>query len=127
MATGKYDAQVALAKRLLEKYGETAKLVRTTPGAPADVNKPWEPGTPGVTSKNVSAVWLNHSVLRENTLAKEGQIFAIVAASDLTSPPNPALDHVIRAKGARYSIEKSEPLDPSGQDIIYELTAKGVR
>lgn len=124
---GKYDAQVALAKRLLEKYGEKAKLVRSTPGAPADPLKPWEPGTPAVTSRNVSAVYLNHSVLRRETLAKEGEIFAIVAASDLKVAPDPTIDHLLRASGTRYAIEKSEPLDPSGQAIIYEITAKGTR
>lgn len=120
----RFDALIETAKRLIEKNGEPSTLVRTTPGAPSDPTKPWEPGTPTVTSTPVSTVWLNESILRRGTLVKEGEIFAILAAKDLSSVPDPSLDHLVRSDGTRYAIVAVEPLSPNGQKIIYEIRAR---
>lgn len=119
-----YDAPVALAKRLILKYGEAATISRTVPGTPPDATKPWEPGAPQVSSVGVSAVFLNESLLRRDTMVKEGQSFALVPASDLAVEPDPTTDAVVRADGRRYAIDKVEPLNPAGQPVMYELTIR---
>jgi len=120
----RFDILIATAKRLLARNGETSTLSRATPGTPADPAKPWEPGAPGVTNTKVSAVWLNESVIRRATLAKEGEVFAILAGKDLKSDPDPATDVLIRADKSRWALIEVRPLNPNGQNLIFEVTAR---
>jgi hypothetical protein len=120
-----YTAIIATAHRLLEKFGEESTLVRTVNGTPSDPTKPWIPGTAVVTTYLVHAVWLNESILRRESLVKQGEVFALLAALDLaTVVPDPSTDHLVRADGRRYAIVENGPLDPSGQAIIYEVKVR---
>lgn len=116
-----YDDMRALAKRLLSEKGETSFLVRRTPGTPPISSKPWEPGAPGTAQTGVSAAYFERSILRRDTLVKNGESFVILAASDLSVVPDPSTDELVRASGARYAIVEVHPLDPGGQAVIFEL------
>ena len=120
-----YTAIIATAHRLLQKFGEESTLVRTVNGVPSDPTKPWIPGTAVVTTYLVHSVWLNESILRRESLVKQGEVFALLAALDLTAVvPDPSTDHLVRADGRRFAIVECRPLDPSGQAIIYEARAR---
>lgn len=119
-----YDHMTEVAKNLLVKFGETSTLKRRTPGTPPDADKPWVPGSPTVTSTFFSGAWLNESITTDPGLVKDGEAFVIAAASDLSGPPDPSIDHVERADGTRYSLLSAQPINPAGQSLIYELKVK---
>lgn len=118
---GKFAWAVDLAKELLQASGEFSTLVRTLGGTPADPNKPWDTGAPVVTKTRVSAVWVKNSILRRPSLVKDTDSFVILAAKDLESRPDPATDHLLRADGRRFTVLQVDPLDPAGEEVIYEV------
>jgi hypothetical protein len=118
-----YSEFIALAHELLEEFGEESTLVRSV-GTPSDPEKPWAQGTPVVIRYPVHTAWITESILRRPTLVKQGEVFAILASEDLEVVPDPSVDQMERADGRRYAIVKVEPLNPAGQVIIYEVTAR---
>lgn len=117
----RFDSAIALAERLIAKNGETTTFERTTP---VEGSAPWEPNAPTVEEIEVSAVWLNRSILRADALAKEGEAYVLVAGASLATTPDPTRDRLVRADGTRFSVMRAEPLDPNGQMILYELRVK---
>ncbi len=120
----RYDAAIETAYRLISSSGEESILVRSVGGPPADPSKPWKPGPADETVYLVSTVWTTESILRRESLVKEGEVVAILAAKDFPVVPDPATDHLVRADGRRYAIVAVEPLDPNGQKILFEVRAR---
>ena len=119
----RFDSAVALALRLITRNGEESIIVRKTDGTPVDATKPWIPGAPTDAQVPVKAVWLNQSVLRQDSsILPEGHMSVIVAHSGLTITPDPATDRIVRASGEAWTIVTVETLNPNGQQIIHELT-----
>ncbi len=122
---GRYDAAIDTALRLLTANGEPSTLVRTLGGEPENPGEPWKPGTAVVTNYPVHTAWLTESILRRETIVKEGEVVAILAAKDLAAVvPDPSTDSLVRADGRRYAVVSVVPLDVNGQRIIFEVRAR---
>ena len=129
----RFDSSIALAKRLIEKNGETATLRRPVDGTPPDAAKPWEPGAPTNLDASVSAVFLGQEAARVfGVTLKEGEQMVLVPSSDLATAgsdsgrfvPDPSTDKVVRASGELWTIVTSKPLDPNGQRILETLVVR---
>lgn len=120
-----FDNQIATAKRLIDKYGETSVHRRTVDGSPADPSQPWNPGTPVSTDTSVSAVWLNYDQQRvDGQTIKTGDQEVLIPGSDLDAAPDASTDVLIRASGEQWSIVSVEPLSPNGQLILYTVQVR---
>ena len=121
----RFDSAVALALKLIDKNGETSTVRRKVDGAPADAAKPWEPGVPTFTSHTSKAVWLDFDVKRiDGELVKRGDQQVLIPASTMPIDPDPALDHVVRADGERWTVVSSEVLKPNGQRILVTIQVR---
>lgn len=115
----RFDGAIALAEKLIEKNGETSTVRRKVDGVPADSSKPWEPAAPTFTPVVSKAVWLDFEVERiDGELIKTGDQQVLFPASSMTIDPDPALDHVVRADGERWTVVGTEVLKPNGQRIL---------
>lgn len=118
-----YDSSIALALRLITKFGETATIFRRV-DTPADPAKPWEQ-TSAETSYSAQAVWLEPEIDRPSGSAvPQGDQIVYVAASGLAITPDPAIDQIERASGERWSIVAVRTLSPNGQLIMHELQVR---
>lgn len=117
-----FDNAIAIAKRLITKFGETATIYRRVDGTPNDADKDWEPGDPTETPYTTPAVWLSWERNRiDGQLIKEGDQRVLVPAVDLAIDPDPSTDEIARASGERWAIVGTRPLSPNGQRIMFEL------
>jgi hypothetical protein len=116
-----YAAQIALAKSLIARFGETSTYRRRVDGTPADPDKPWEPAAPTYTNTSVSAVWLDEEIARATgEVVGEAAQVVYVPASDLDGiAPDTARDLLVRADGSVWTIVSVEPLNPNGEKILY--------
>lgn len=115
-----YDNAIALARRLLAKFGETSTVRRQAPGTPPDASKPWEAGTATFTEYEVSAAWLFPEVERfDGSLVEAGD--QIVYVEPFAVTPSPSTDHVVRVSGERWTILSVRTLNPNGQVVLHTL------
>lgn len=115
-----YDSAIALAKRLIDKFGRDAFIRRTTDGAPLDPAKPWEPGAPTTANHAVRAVFLNRKreTVEGSTVVKD-VCDCLVAASGLAIAPG-TKDHVLE-DALVWEIVDAQPLKPAGDAVMYEM------
>lgn len=117
-----YDSAIALALKLLTKFGETSTLTRKNEGTPPDTDKPWTPGTVDEDEYDVKAVWLDFDEKRvDGDIVKAGDQNVYVAASGLAISPDASTDHIIRASGEIWSIVGVKTLAPNGRLILHTL------
>lgn len=116
-----YSDEKATVLELIEEFGEVSQLVRTVSGPPADSQKAWNPGAPVVTTTSVHAAYVSESIIRRESLVKQGELFVLIPAVDLSFVPDPSTDAVVRASGARYAVLAVDVVAPSGDPIVYEL------
>ena len=119
---GTYDAQMALAKTLLEAKGETSTIRRRVDSSGT---YDWKPGSPSWTEVEVSAVWLDYDVReRDGNLVQVGDQKVYVAASDVSFTIDPATDVIVRASGETWDIVGVDKLAPNGETILYTLQVR---
>ncbi len=124
---GIYDSKIALAKRLITKFGQPVELTRITLGEDAP-DKPWRPSPNTEESKIVFAVFLNYDIRQiDGDLIREGDQMVLVSPVDTSVPPNVG-DYIKRpVEGLppeNWIVQFVRPLAPSGEFIMFEL---GVR
>lgn len=124
---GIYDSKIALAKRLITKFGQPVELTRITLGEDAP-DKPWRPSPNTEESQTVSAVFLNYDIRQiDGDLIREGDQMVLMSSVDTSVPPSVG-DYIKRpVEGLppeNWTIQFVRPLAPNGEFIMYEL---GVR
>lgn len=126
---GQYDTKIALAKRLIDKFGEPLTLRNFPPAG--DTAKPWRPSTPdpGVLDfPNVMCALLNLDAGKppiqygDGSESKLGDKYGLIAALGPAQPPELG-SMLLRSNGEVWTIKKLGPLDVGGAVILYELWA----
>lgn len=120
---GVFDRQIATAKRLIAKYGETVTWHSAPPSVPTDDDTPWN-GTdvapidrPGI------------KVAFFPTESSIGQLIRMMRNSDVPTGNElgymaqvpfevSSLDTLTRRDGSVYRIKNIDPLDPNGEGVI---------
>jgi len=121
---GVFDRSVAQVTRQIKKYGELVTWKQVVQGAPTDLDKPWEPGTPIETEHLVKIVFL--PILPGNKQWKKylseteviiGNTLGLMAAGELTFVPD--LKDVVIRDSKQLSINSVNRLAPNGQNILW--------
>lgn len=124
---GTYDKQIATAKRLIAKKGETSTLLRKAEGAASDPDKPWRPAVAAApTETTCSAAWLDYAQnVVDGTLIKRGDQQVYIPAVDLAGVvPDPSSDVLQRASGEKWKVVSVEVLAPNGEHILYTVQVR---
>lgn len=116
-----YDSAVALALRLITKFGQSATLVQASRSQ--QTAQPWKPDTTVETSYSVKAVFLDYKINEiDGELIRRGDQRVYVPASGLAVVPGPG-DHLERDE-ERWTVIVCVPLNPGGTQIVYTLQAR---
>ena len=131
-----FDNSIALATRLVAKFGAPALLRRYSDASVPDATKPWRraPGQPPSDDEAVQAVFLNFGDMglageRYNSDwdIQTGDKLVMVSGGSLDDPPE-LRDRIYRDGGGPddegWSISKVKTLDPNGQKVLYEMQAR---
>lgn len=126
-----YDNAIALAKKLITKYGETFTLGTYTTAATPDPAKPWEPGPINRADQTVYGVFLDYmDKYVDGTMIQAGDMMVLMPnnrsdGTALTSTPTPD-DLIIRTGFGfqNWSIVNVKPLRPGAQMVMYELQVR---
>lgn len=126
---GTYDSAIALAKRLIEKKGGPTILTKLGAATPADPDKPWLGEAPPAAPKTFKAVFLPFDFkgsepkkFADGTLVQVGAMQVYAAAASLGAAYYPGLnDTLTRADKSVWVIKTVKPLDPNGEQILFEL------
>jgi len=120
---GTYDRQIATAKRLIAKYGQTVTISQT-PVTIADVNKPWEVtlGVPVIT--NIKMVFFSPKLVNKEFLRyivgtelKSGNVQGLMAADSVI----PKATNIITRNNIQMKIKSIDILAPNEQTILYTI------
>jgi hypothetical protein len=123
-----YTGPIATAQRLLTRYGATAVLTRTAPGA-------YDPDTGATAAATVTTqtgkAFRETYALRDidGTLIKRGDVRLILApeATDGTAMVQPATDtDVIVFDGTSYTVVGTDPLKPADEAVLFYVQCRGV-
>lgn len=111
---------VAIARTLIQKYGQAVTLQIHTDGALPDADKPWEPGEPTFTDyATFGAIFPVEESLIDQTTIKAGDQVAYLGIStsmptDLQVTP---LDY-LEVAGERRQIVRAQMIAPSGKTLL---------
>lgn len=126
---GVFDRQIASAKRLIDKYGQSVQiktLAHTIPN-PA---KPWESVDVPASPITVKMVFISPSSSGESLLGRQlleylkgtevvtGQIRGLMAASSLITPK---MSDVVLRDSKELKIKAVDTLAPNGQAILHTI------
>lgn len=121
---GQFDRQIATAKRLIAKYGQTCIWRKVANGAPVDSLKPWKPTASETSDNNASIVFLpasreNRELLRylKGTEIPVGSIQGLMPAVSF----EPTLKDVVIRDGKQLRLKSIDPVSPNGEIILYTL------
>lgn len=125
---GVYDRQIAMVKRLIDKYGQSVTITRI-PEVIADPSKPWEitSGTPLVNTLKIVFVDPNATGIAQ--LGKEmaqylkgsevvtGKLRGLMANNNFV----PLTTDIVNRAGKELKISAIDILAPNEQTILYTL------
>lgn len=117
MAAKDYTKPQATADRLIEKFGSTGAIRRTTNGG--------DEWAPTVTTTDYAAIICTPGYKLENrnaTLIQAGDKVGLIAMKDLSITPTMADKVVI--EDVAYSFVDLQPLRPAGTTVLYEFHAR---
>jgi hypothetical protein len=124
---GQFDRQIALAQRLIKKYGEPCLWEPTGTPTTADPTKPWiSADAAPVTPTPVSILFKrdNQDVFARLTAGsniESGGQKAIMAANSIVPSMT---DSVVRSDGTKLALQSIDKLAPNGQVIVWFLVFK---
>lgn len=126
-----YDKSIALATRLITKFGGPAVLRRFTDASLADPDKPWRRSKPSSSDIAVQAVFLNVGDTGERytpgTEVQTGDKLVLISGGGLAEPPR-LKDRVYRdgagSDDEGWSILDVQTLDPNGQQVLHQLQVR---
>lgn len=126
--TGRFDRQIATAKRLIQKNGQKVTWRVMTDGAPADENKPWKAGVGSYEEHEVFICFLPEDLRNKEFIryltgmeVTTGTIIGLLG----NVPFNPSPKDVVIRDGVEYRINDIELLSPNGQKVLYTVEFKG--
>lgn len=119
---GVFDRQIATAKRLIAKYGETVTWNRYGESVPEETDEPWN-------ATDIDPIQTPVKVAFFPTGSSISQLIRFMKNSDITTgnelgymaqvPFVPsAKDTLTRKNGSEYRIKSIDPLDPNGEGVI---------
>lgn len=129
-----YDKSIALATRLITKFGAPAVLRRFTDASLADPDKPWRRSKPSNTDIPVQAVFLNFG-----DMGRAGEQYMagtdIQTGDKLVFIPGEGLSEAPRLRDRLYrdgadpddegwAIVQVQTLDPNGQQVLHQLQVR---
>ena len=116
---GKYDSQVATAKRLISKFGGAAQIMRVKEVAGTN---PWDNETQ-TTVHDCMAVMLDFNKRDiDGTHIVRGDKLVYIAADDVAVTPKTS--DKFKFGSNEWAIINVENLSPSGQDILFTLQVR---
>jgi len=129
-----YDKSIALATRLIAKFGAPAVLRRFTDAALADPDKPWRRSKPSDNDIPVSAVFLNFGDMgrageqyMSGTDIQTGDKLVIIPGEGLSEAPR-LRDRLYRDGAGPddegWAIVQVQTLDPNGQQVLHQLQVR---
>lgn len=111
-----WQAKADKATAALRKFGAAVALVRIQRGTPAS---PWEPPAQTEASYQGKGLLLSYAAhLVDGTAIQAGDVKLMLAADIATTPI--ACDF-IDVKTERYRVVRSEPFQPGGEVLYYDL------
>lgn len=117
---GEYDAQIAMARRLIEQKGQAVTLNTLTPGGPVDTDKPWGDKNPDViTPSDEHAAFFKDKREGEDGITRNVSICYISTDVEITT------SSVIVRGGDELTVTVPLQLAPNEQTIMYELELAG--
>ncbi len=117
MASFDYSRAQNTSQRLIERFGQPAKLVRH------NVIGSLGSKTTTETEYNCTVALFNYTLReRENTLIKQGDMKALV--SPLSTDIVPTTSDKLRVRGKTYTIQTAEILSPAGVNVLYKLQVR---
>lgn len=124
---GKYDRQIATAKRLIAAKGRACTWRELGNDAAPDLNKPWKPGAANNDPSPVSVVFLpdTRSMLTylqtlTDTAINVGNDYGLMAAVDFTPTINAEIYDEANAVFLR-KVKSIDPFAPDGDVILYTV------
>lgn len=121
---GVYDRQIATAKRLIAKFGQSVTWRVVADGTVSDADRPWleTPATP--TDYTVAIAFLPlerqfQELLRyiKGAEVATGSIYGLMGAVTFT----PSLRDVVLRSAKEYRIRSIDELAPNGEPILYTV------
>lgn len=113
------ERAMALADKLIKKFGRPVDLVVFLDQPPVDVEKPWRVEGTTAIIQTVKGVFLKVEGNARGEDQKKGKQ-VLVAALGLSQAPN--IKGEIRVDSEVWKITKIQPVRPGGVDILYTLT-----
>jgi len=118
---GIYDSKVALALRLIEKYGQSVIWQQLADGVPLDPAKPWKPSEGTPTEHTVSIAFLprekenekSSQYMKESEVPK-GLLLGYMGQVSFT----PELKDVIVRGSIQYVVETIDTVEPNDEGVI---------
>ena len=119
----RFDSAIALAKKLIKKNGQAVTLRGFTVGAAPDPAKPWKPGGNVAADQPIEAVFLDYEQRYiDGQTIRMGDQRVFMPASGLTSAPE--VEGLVLRGSEQWKIITTKPLNPNGQQIMYELQVR---
>jgi hypothetical protein len=117
-----YDKAIALALKLITKYGTSIKVRRIT-DAVADPTKPWRvTGQTAVDATGVGVFLDYEQKAVDGETILRGDQKVLIAASGLTVAPAPK-DRIVRGTEV-WDVVSVQPLKPGDQIVMYEVQVR---
>lgn len=123
---GQFDNQIATAKRLIKRYGQSVTWKVANQGAPVDSGEPWKPTDIAPTEHTVEICFVSEREVfwRKILSYLKGTEVALGKLSGIMSgeiPFTPALSDTILRDGKVLTVSSVDLLSPNGQKILYTL------
>ena len=111
-----WQAKADKATAALRKFGAAIALVRVTQGTPANA---WDPPAQTEANYQGKGLLLSYAAhLVDGTTIQAGDVKLMLAADIATTP---VAGDFIDVKTERYRIMRSEPFQPGGEVLYYDL------
>lgn len=125
---GELDWAVKLAKDLIDKYGQQVALRNIARSAAPDPTKPHRPGPATAVDSTADAVFLDYEQKYiDGTVIQYGdqRVYMPSTAADKVTPITPVIDAlIIRGSEKPWKIIRVAPLNPNGQQIVYDIQVR---
>jgi hypothetical protein len=127
LTMARFDRAIQTALRLIKKNGQDVTWRQVSDGAPADPNKPWNPGTSVNTDRTVRICFLpvDRQTMETFNFVKgtdvpKGSVMGLMG----NVPFDPNIKDVVLRNGEELRIASLDVLSPNGQKVLYTVIFK---
>lgn len=121
---GVCSRQIASAKRLVTKHGQTVIWYSQVNGTPVDPDEPWKPGSASTTEYLPKIAFFPTELINREfgrmvtgTWEPTGNVGGIMAAQSF----EPVINDYILRDSENYKLKSFIPINPNGEIICYLL------